>query len=215
MMDAILDTIFAERVVVLARGVPVSAMPKVVAALKAGGVKVMEVTFAPADPDTLSKTAEAIRIANDLGLLCGAGTVLEPAMVDAAAEAGARFIISPDTYDVVIRHTKARGLLSIPGAYTPSEVLAAHRLGADIVKVFPVLPDEADYIKVLCGPLPHIPLMATGGVTAQTAASFLRAGARVVAAGACVINAGLVAAGAWDDMARLASELVAAVKDKE
>ncbi|NLE53622.1 MAG: 2-dehydro-3-deoxyphosphogluconate aldolase, partial [Lentisphaerae bacterium] len=56
MMDAILDTIFAERVVVLARGVPVSAMPKVVAALKAGGVKVMEVTFAPADPDTLSKT---------------------------------------------------------------------------------------------------------------------------------------------------------------
>lgn len=145
-------------------------------ALYAGGVKLMEVTFDQADPDCLKKTGEAIsQLCQRFGdtMAFGAGTVLSTEQVDAAARAGARYIISPNVDPAVIARTKELGLVSIPGAMTPTEILTAHNLGADIVKLFPAGYLGFGYIKDILGPISHVPLCAAGGVTEENWGRYL------------------------------------------
>lgn len=157
-------------------------------ALLAGGVTALEIAFDPANPDTLHKTEQLIRMASGhREMLVGAGTVLTTEMADAAARAGAQFIVSPHTDKELIAHTKRLKLVSIAGAATPTEIMTAHLAGADIVKVFPVLPDRVDEFRILRGPLPHIPMMPTGGVNPETIPLFMEAGACAVSAGASVM----------------------------
>lgn len=201
-----------ERFIALARHVPLSAVVNLVNALKDGGIRLLEITFDPCDPDTLRSTQKAIEIAVSAGMTTGAGTVLNVEAVEAACEAGAQFIVSPNTDEQVMARTKELGRLSIPGAFTPTEIVRAYQMGADIVKVFPVLPHQVDYVKVVTGPLPHIPIMVTGGVNPGNAADFINAGATAVAAGTTIVTPDALRAGDWQGIAERARAHVEAIR---
>lgn len=211
MMDTF-EIIKRERFIVLARHINIDVMEELIKALYEGGIRVLEITFDPSDNDTLAKTAACVAKALESKMLVGAGTVLNTAMVEVAYKAGAKFIVSPNTDIKVIRGTKELNMLSIPGAYTPSEIVRAHEFGADLVKIFPVLAYQVDYIKVVTGPLSHINFMVTGGINSETAPLFLEAGASVVAAGASIIKPELVHAKKWREITMLAAAHQKAIK---
>ena len=111
-------------------------------------------------------------------MIIGAGTVLKESQIALTKAAGGQFIVSPDTNEEIIRETKKAGLVSIPGALTPSEATAAHRAGADFVKLFPVsLVGGVNYIKTICAPLSHIRFLAVGGVKAENVRDYINHGA--------------------------------------
>jgi 2-dehydro-3-deoxyphosphogluconate aldolase/(4S)-4-hydroxy-2-oxoglutarate aldolase len=166
-------------------------------ALLAGGVDVMEVTF------TVPGAVRVLeRVADELGdqILLGAGTVLDPETARAAMLAGAEFIVSPGTNEQVIRICRRYGKLSMPGAFTPTEVVTAFEAGADIVKIFPCDVGGPGYLKALHGPLPHIPLLPTGGVGLENAADYLQAGAFALGVGGSLVESKTVDKG---DFARI------------
>ena len=125
-------------------------------------------------------------------MVIGAGTVLSPNGVDQALAAGARFVVAPNTDAKVIGLCNQRNVPVVPGAFTPSEVVTAWQLGADLVKVFPVSSVGPRYLRDLRGPLPHIPLVPTGGITADNAADFIRAGAVALGAGSDLVDKAVV-----------------------
>lgn len=174
-----LEFIQENKVITICRKVYGEDLLRLAAALNEGGVKLIEVTFDQADPDCVEKTAEAIRsLCAAFGdrMMFGAGTVLTREQVKAAAEAGARYIISPNTDASVILFTKELGLVSIPGAMTPSEIITAHNLGADIVKLFPSGYLGFRYIKDILAPISHVKLCATGGVNEENWGEYLDLG---------------------------------------
>lgn len=177
-------------IIAIVRGVPADRLCEVGRALLEGGVSLMEVTFDPRTDgrETVRGIASLCDAFGDR-LLVGAGTVLSPRQVDEAASAGARYIISPDTKPAVIERTRALGLCSIPGALTPSEITLAYDSGADFVKLFPVASLGTEYIRALCAPLCHIPLLAVGGVTPDNLAGFLQAGVCGVGVGGSLVSA--------------------------
>jgi 2-dehydro-3-deoxyphosphogluconate aldolase/(4S)-4-hydroxy-2-oxoglutarate aldolase len=129
-------------------------------------------------------------------LLLGSGTVTTADEAEATIAAGAEFVVSPSLHPDVIATTKSHGKLSIPGALTPTEVMTAWRAGADYVKIFPCSAmGGASYLKALLAPFPYMRLIPTGGVTVQTAESFLRAGARALGVGSDLVNLEAVASG--------------------
>src|ERR671933_2688690 len=125
-------------------------------------------------------------------MLVGAGTVLSTGAVRQALDAGARFVVSPNTDPQVIALCNQLGVPVIPGAFTPTEVVTAWHLGADLVKVFPVSSVGARYIRDLRGPLPEIPLAPTGGINADNVTYFVKAGAVAVGAGSDLVDKGVV-----------------------
>ena len=158
------------KLMVLARGIEKDVLVKAVGAIADAGVTVFESTFDHRREDCIAENAEkiaALVAAYGERMSIGAGTVLTIDEVRAAHEAGASFIVSPDTDPDVIAETKRLGMASIPGAMTPSEIKRAYALGADIVKLFPADDLGYHYIQNLKGPLPHIPIMATGLVAAE------------------------------------------------
>lgn len=158
----------------------------VVNAMIAGGVTVVEVTMTvPGAVDLL------MELKKEYGekLLLGSGTVTTAKEAEATIEAGAEFVVSPSLHLEVIEATKAAHKLSVPGALTPTEVITAHRAGADYVKIFPCSAmGGAPYLKALLAPFPFLRLIPTGGVTLQTAESFLKAGARALGVGSDLVN---------------------------
>lgn len=168
---------------------------QVVKAMFDGGVRIFEVTFDPCNKDTCAITGSIIsQIKNSYGdeVMVGAGTVLYMDYAKSAYNAGAEFVVSPCTDKKIINYARKKGMLSMPGAYTPNEILSAYNIGADIVKIFPVAPDEAGYIKNVMAPLSHIPFMPTGGINSDTVKEFLETGAVAVGAGASIVTAELV-----------------------
>lgn len=158
----------------------------VVDAMIAGGVTVVEVTMTC--PDALAILRDLKAKYGDK-LLLGSGTVTTAKDAEETIEAGAEFVVSPSLHPEVIAATKANDKLSIPGALTPTEVITAHRAGADYVKIFPCSAmGGAPYLKALLAPFPHLKLIPTGGVTLQTAESFLKAGARALGVGSDLVN---------------------------
>ncbi|MDQ2856247.1 MAG: bifunctional 4-hydroxy-2-oxoglutarate aldolase/2-dehydro-3-deoxy-phosphogluconate aldolase [Acidobacteriota bacterium] len=157
-----------------------------VAALKAGGLDVLEVTM------TVPGAIEVIRaLAAEYGseALIGAGTVLDPETAQACIEAGAEFIVSPALNEETIRFCRDRNVAIFPGALTPTEVVRAWKAGADAVKVFPAgAVGGANYLRALKAPLPQIELIPTGGVSLKTAADFIKAGAMALGVGADLVD---------------------------
>jgi len=137
-----------------------------------GGFRMLEFTMNT--PDALGLIAE---FSAQPGLIVGAGTVLTVAEAESAVAAGARFIVSPVFSADVVAASRRLGAVSIPGTYTPTEMLAAHDAGADIVKLFPSPADIALYVRQLVGPLPHLRIFPTAGVTAENFCAILEAGA--------------------------------------
>ena len=158
----------------------------VVKAMIAGGVTVVEVTM------TVPGALDVLRdLKKEYGskLLLGSGTVTTADQAAATIEAGAEFVVSPSFHAEVVARTRALGKLSIPGALTPTEVITAWNAGADYVKIFPCSAmGGASYLKSLLAPFPHLKLIPTGGVTLETAESFLRAGARALGVGSDLVN---------------------------
>jgi 2-dehydro-3-deoxyphosphogluconate aldolase/(4S)-4-hydroxy-2-oxoglutarate aldolase len=181
-------------------------------ALLSGGVEVMEVTF------TVPRALEVLqRVAERMGdkVLLGAGTVLDAETARAAMLAGAEFIVSPTVNLDVIRLCRRYDKAVMPGAFTPTEVLAAWEAGADIVKIFPSDVTGPKYIKALRGPLPQVRMMPTGGVNLQTAAEFLRAGACALGIGGSLVEPQAVAAGDLKRIESLAKQYVQIVRDEK
>lgn len=168
-------------------------------ALLAGGVDVLEVTFTvPAAHRVLEKVAD--RLGDKI--LLGAGTVLDGETARIALLSGAEFLVAPTVARPVIEVARRYDKVVMPGALTPTEVLAAWEAGADIVKVFPSDITGPGYLKALRGPLPQIRLMPTGGVNLDTAADYLRAGACALGIGGSLVEPKALAAG---DMKRIES----------
>ena len=170
-------------------------------AMYEGGIRIFEITFDPSRDTTTEETGSIIRqLRGHFGadVSVGAGTVLSVDFAKAAWEAGAEFIVAPNTDADVIAFTKAKGMLSIPGAYTPTEIMQAYKLGADVVKIFPILPDGEAYLKNVISPLSHIPFMVTGGINPDTVEKFLSTGATALAAGATIVTRELVEKGDFD-----------------
>ena len=214
-MNDCLTQIKREKLVILARGIPVEILLQALEACAEAGVTLFESTFDHRLTDPITENREKLKaLKKALGnrIRFGAGTVLTKDEVQAAFDAGAEYIISPDTDEEVITETKRLGMLSIPGAMTPSEVKRAWKLGADMVKLFPADDLGMHYIQNLKGPLGHIPLMATGGVNPVTIPQFLKAGITAVGTGITVFRPDLIAKEDYEGIRTLAKMHVDAVR---
>jgi 2-dehydro-3-deoxyphosphogluconate aldolase/(4S)-4-hydroxy-2-oxoglutarate aldolase len=179
-------------------------------AVLAGGIKAVEITFTvPGAPGVIR------RVKKELGesILLGAGTVLTPEQAEDAVDAGALYLIAPNTDEKVIGAAKRLGVPMIPGAFTPTEVVKAWDLGAYAVKVFPASLGGAAYIRALRAPLPHIPLVPTGGVDERTVGEFFRAGAFAVGAGGALFDRKRLQAQDYAGMTEVARRFMAALHE--
>jgi 2-dehydro-3-deoxyphosphogluconate aldolase / (4S)-4-hydroxy-2-oxoglutarate aldolase len=183
---------------------------EVARALADGGVTVVEITMTV--PDALDVVRQVRRALGDR-LLLGAGTILDPETARAALLAGAEYLVAPTLNFEVIRLCQRYDKLVMPGAFTPTEILAAWEAGADIVKVFPADVLGPAFFKALRGPLPQIRLMPTGGVDLKSAAGFLCAGACCLGVGGQLVDPKAVAAGDFDGIRNLARQYTAVVAD--
>lgn len=179
-----LQQIQTYRVVAILRGCDPAHILPIAEALYAGGVRLLEITLN--SRDALNAIKETSAKFGDK-LLVGAGTVLNPDEAGSAIAAGASFILSPSLDIPTIQKTKELGALSIPGAFTATEIVTAWRNGADMVKVFPASVG-AHYFRDLRGPLPHIPLMPTGGVNLENIRQFAKAGAAAFGIGSALVT---------------------------
>ena len=175
----------------------------------------MEITYDQRNPDSWEETANTIgKLAKAMEgkMLIGAGTVTNVKLVELTHKAGGLFIISPDTKVVVIRRTRELGMVSMPGALTPTDVTTAWDAGADIIKLFPISCLGPAYMKAIKAPLSHIPMMAVGGITEKNAADYLAAGAIGVGVGGNLANKTWIDAGEYHKITETAAAMVAAVK---
>ena len=216
MRNEVIEAVKKEKLVVIVRGVPREKLLPLATAMYEGGIRLLEITFSQDGkiPDT--------EIADRIGMLAtamagkmyvGAGTVTSPEQVELVKKAGGLFIISPDTCEAVIKKTSELGLVSMPGALTPSEAMAAHRAGADFVKLFPLGELGASYLKALKAPLSGIDFLAVGGVNLDTIPALLKAGASGFGIGANIVKSELVAAEKYGELTEIARSYVAAVSN--
>ena len=178
-------------------------------AIEAGGVRVIEFTMGT--PNALDAIHQ---IAHEWGdrILLGAGTVLDPETGRAALLAGAQFLVAPNFNPGLIELARRYNKIIVPGAFTPTEILAAWECGADIVKVFPASSVGPQYIKDILGPLPYVRLLPTGGVSLDNIPAFIAAGAAAVAVGASLTDPKLIKEGNWTGLTEHAQRFAQAVQ---
>lgn len=213
MMDneQVVNWILDNKFVAIVRRVSPGNMVNVARALYEGGIRCLEVTFDQASPTCISDAMESIILVHsEFGgeMLVGAGTVLTSEQAQAAKDAGAYYALSPDTNVDIIRKVKNLGMVSIPGAMTPTEVLTAWNAGADIVKLFPAGHLGFDYYKSIRRPINHVPMMAVGGVNLTNAKEFLDLGFTSCGLGNSLISPQIVAEGKYDVITKRASAYV-------
>lgn len=172
------------RFILIARRADPGALIEVAGALRDAGLRYVEVTLDADEPYALIATLRS-RYSD---LIVGAGTVLRPEQLQAAADAGAAFAVSPHSSPALLEAAQRLDMPYVPGAFTPSEIVAAWEAGAAMVKVFPIATLGASFLKQLRGPLPHIPLVVTGGVTLVNALEYRRAGADAVGMGSEILD---------------------------
>ena len=207
--DNVLNGILAAKAVAVIRMTDAAKLAKAAAALRKGGVTALEVTM------TVPGAVEIIRtMARDKepGVLIGAGTVLDAGTASDVIAAGADFVVSPITDGKMIVVCREAEVLVVPGAFTPTEIVAAWRAGADIVKVFPATSLGPQFFRDLRGPLPHIRLMPAGGVTLENAREFLAAGACCVGIGTALLDKKTIDADDWEGLASRARRLVESLR---
>ena len=171
--------------VAILRKLPPDVVEPTVEALIAGGVRAVEITVD--SPHAM----ELIRMLNERfgdDIAVGAGTVLDSATAREAVAAGADFLLSPGLNVEMVKTCQRYGKLAVPGVMTPTEIIAALEAGADLIKLFPVGPLGAGYIKDVLGPLSQAALLPTGGITMDNAKSFVKAGAAALGLGGSLVN---------------------------
>jgi 2-dehydro-3-deoxyphosphogluconate aldolase / (4S)-4-hydroxy-2-oxoglutarate aldolase len=189
-MEPLVQRICDAGIVAIMRRTESSLAVETAQALLEGGVEVVEVTLnTPGAEDMLRALTKAV----GNRVLVGAGTVMSAEEVRRAFDAGAQFIVSPHTDPDVIEATRKVGAPSLPGAFTPTEIVRAWQLGASLVKVFPVGSVGPRYLRDVLAPLTQIPMVPTGGVTLENAAEFVRAGAKGLGLGSDLVSPKAVA----------------------
>jgi 2-dehydro-3-deoxyphosphogluconate aldolase/(4S)-4-hydroxy-2-oxoglutarate aldolase len=210
MSDKVLQELIDGGVIPVVRVKSADQLEDIFTALLAGGLKAIEVTMT---------TPRAIEVIGDVSrrmgddVLVGVGTVLDTETARAAILAGAEFVVCPTLNLEVIRLCQRYDKVICPGAFTPTEILAAWETGADIVKVFPATALGPSYFKDVKGPLPQVRLMPTGGVNLENAGDFIKNGASAIAVGGNLINSKWVAAGEFDKITEAAIAFRKAVAD--
>lgn len=208
------NAITQQKLIAIVRGVDGDQLIPMAEAMYEGGVRLLEITFSakgtPSDEETARNIAMLARHFNGR-MHIGAGTVLTPEQVELVAEAGGTFVISPDANTAVIEKTKQLGLVSIPGALTPTEIQSAHRAGADFVKLFPVTGLGTEYVKAVSAPLSHIKFLAVGGVDEYNMPDYLKAGVCGFGIGSSLVNRKLIEAGDYTAITELAKKYVAVI----
>lgn len=205
--EAVIQDLLRYKIVVILRGFSTHQLLNTVEAMEKGGIRLVEVTFDQSGVVSDETTAACIRVLKERfggRVRIGAGTVMTEAQVQLAFDAGAEFIISPDGYEPVIKKTRALGMVSIPGAMTPTEAANAHRWGADFVKLFPNSEFQISYFKALAVPLSHIKFLAVGGVNAENLTAYLQAGAKGVGVATAIADKKAIAAGDYEEITKRA-----------
>jgi len=206
--DEVLGAILETRVVAVIRMKNAARLAGVAAALGRGGVRALEITMTvPGAVGIIREMAGS----KAPGTLVGAGTVLDAGTAKDVIAAGADFVVSPITDMETVKVCRDAGVLVAPGAFTPTEIVAAWRAGADIVKVFPATSLGPQFCRDLRGPLPEVRLMPTGGVTVENARDFIAAGAAAVGLGTALVDAKSVEAGDWEALEARARRLLASL----
>lgn len=206
------ETLIQSKLIAISRGVKAESIGKTAEILLSRGICCMEITFDHASPEGYANTLSCMDALSAVpGLLVGAGTVLTIEDVLSARQHGAKYIISPNVDRAVIEKTKQLGLVSIPGAMTPTECVSAVSWGADLVKLFPAASLGLGYFKAIRGPLGHIPFVPTGGITPENAGDYLKAGAVAFGIGSNLISASKINAGDFSSLAESADAFVKAV----
>jgi len=187
--DQVIERIEAGRVIAILRGDFGGREEEIVSVLIEAGITAVEVTLnSPGAFDSIGHLAASF----DSRIAVGAGTVLRPDEVERVTAVGARFIVSPNRNAHVIEATKRLGLVSLPGCFTPSEIVEALDAGADAVKLFPAQCLGLDFIRAMRGPLPNVRMIPTGGVTPESARSYIAAGAWALGVGSELIGKDVV-----------------------
>lgn len=196
-------------VVGIIRGAETGAVEKAAEAAVRGGLKVLEVTLNR--PEAFEQIAGLkAHFGDDIDV--GAGTVLDADSAEKAVSAGAGFIVTPVLLPEVIEFCRKRSVPVFPGAFSPTEILAAHHAGAEMVKVFPAGSVGPGYIRSLKGPFPEIRLMPTGGIAPANVPEYLRAGADAIGAGSELFRNEWLKNGDWAAIEQAANAYVKAVK---
>jgi 2-dehydro-3-deoxyphosphogluconate aldolase/(4S)-4-hydroxy-2-oxoglutarate aldolase len=202
-----LQTILADRVVVVVRARAIPDVVALVDALEAGGIRAIELTFTTPGVGSLLEAVFRERP----NAVVGAGTVLTAEQARLAIDSGARFLVTPGLIPEVAEFATNAGVPFMLGALTPTEVIRAVALGASAVKIFPATTVGAQFFGQLRGPLPGVGLIASGGIDENNAAEFLRAGAGAVTAGSSVVSASDVESGDWSSIRLRAGQFVASL----
>jgi len=201
----VLDLVLRTKVVAVIRMRDTEKLAWVTAAISRGGVKAIEITMTVPGALEVIRTMAGEKAA---GTIVGAGTILDAETALAAIRAGADFIVSPVLNPDIVRACRDAGVFVAPGAFTPTEIVEAWNLGADVVKVFPATSLGPTFFKDLRGPLPSIRLMPTGGVSLDNAAEFIRQGACCVAVGTALLDPKAIERDDWEALTQRARALV-------
>lgn len=202
---ATLNRLIETGVVAVIRADSGQQLVEVCRALGRGGVQACEITMTT--PGALDAIAAASKALGGEALI-GAGSVLDAATARAAILAGARFIFSPVLDREVIEMAHRYDCVAVPGALTPTEILAAWSAGADVVKVFPANHFGPQYFRDVHGPMPQVKLTPTGGVDLTTAADWIKAGAVALGVGSALVKKDILAGAKWDELSALARQYV-------
>jgi 2-dehydro-3-deoxyphosphogluconate aldolase / (4S)-4-hydroxy-2-oxoglutarate aldolase len=178
-------------------------------ALLAGGVPGIEVTMST--PSAIAGIEMLARKFSDQCVV-GVGTVLDTETARNAIKAGAEFVVSPTFDETIVQTTLELGKISIPGAYTPGEIMRAWRAQADVVKVFPSTALGPTYFRDILAPLPQLKLTPTGGVDLTNAGEWIKAGAVFLGAGSALVSKDAMAKKDWASITANAKAFVDAVK---
>ena len=215
MNEELIKLVEYEKIIVIVRGVKSQKLISLAEAMYHGGIRFIEITYSANGSVSDEETAENIKMLSEhFGerMHIGAGTVLTEKQAELTKSAGGRFIISPDTNPDVIKRTKELGMLSMPGALTPSEIQIAHRSGADFVKMFPITNMGIDYVKAVKAPLSHIRLLAVGGINEHNMGDYLKAGVCGFGIGSNIVSKKLISEDRFDAITELAKKYVSVVK---
>jgi len=205
-----LDAMLAGGVVAVIRMKDVERLSRVVMAIREGGVTCIEITMTV--PGAVEIIAGMVKTVPP-DVLIGAGTVTDKGTAIDVITAGAKFVVSPVFRPDVVSITRAAGIVSVPGCYTPTEILSAWEAGADIVKVFPATTLGPKYFKDIAGPFPHIRLMPTGGVTIDNVGDWIRAGAVAVGIGGDLLDKKAIEEGRYEVLTEKAARMVKNFRD--
>ena len=211
-----LEYLQERKIVAIVRGMKPEYIVHLGEALEEGGIGLIEITYNQKSPETWRDTAKAIETVEKVfgsRMRVGAGTVITAEQVRMTYNAGGHYLVMPGIQPEIIRAGKELGLGLYPGAFTPTEILAAWEAGADAVKVFPAASMGPGYIRAVRAPLSHIPLMAVGGINENNAAEYIKAGCVGLGIGGSLVNREWIENGEWAKITALAKELMKKVNE--